>query len=71
MQEPNPIQEEIAYGLGRQLEALRLEMRAVSRRRGGDDNDANYYEIKADGLAAEAESALGNPLRSSEARRGD
>lgn len=71
MQEPNLIQEELVYGLGRQLEALRLEIRAASRRRSEDNDEANHYEIKADDLAAEAESALGSPLRSSEARRGN
>ncbi|KKN17571.1 hypothetical protein LCGC14_0964370 [marine sediment metagenome] len=69
MQEPDMIKEEIAYGLGRQIEALRLEIRAASRRRGGDDGDGNYYEIRADSAAAQAESALGKPIRSSEARR--
>ena len=70
MQEPDIVREETAYGLGRQLEALRLEIRALGRRQREDDGDANYLEVKADEEAAIAESALGNPLRSSEARRG-
>ncbi len=70
MQEPNIVQEEVAYGLGRQLEALRLEIRAAARRRMNDHGDAGHYEYKADQAALEAESALGNPIRSSEARHG-
>lgn len=70
MQEPNIVHEEIAYGLGCQLEALRLEIRAATRRRIGDNGDANHYEGKADDLAVKAEMALSNPIRSSEARHG-
>lgn len=70
MAEPNPVQEEIARGMGLQLEALRLEIRAASRRRGGDGDEAGFYEVKADGYAVAAEAALGSPLRSYEARTG-
>ncbi len=60
--------EELMYGLGCQLEALRLELRAASRRGGGDADDANHYEYKADDIAEEAHRALGHPGSSSETR---
>ena len=63
--------EELMYGIGLQLEALRLEMRAAShRQRGNDDDAAAHLEVRADVLAAEAGSSLANPIRSSEARKG-
>ena len=54
--------EELIYGIGHMLEAMRLEMRATSRRRDGDAKDALYYENKADAESALAAPAINNPL---------
>ncbi len=68
MQEPNIVKEEQMYGLGCMLEALRLEIRAISRRRDGDGGDAAHYEYKADGMAEKGHMSLSHPVPSSETR---
>ena len=68
MQEPDLVREEQMYGLGCQLEALRLEMRAYSRRRDGDGGDGGYYEHKADGMAEKGHMALSHPVQSHKER---
>ena len=50
------------FVLGYMLEALRLEIRAASRRRDGDDAMADYYEGCADSAASLASPAFENPL---------
>ncbi|KKM73050.1 hypothetical protein LCGC14_1414390 [marine sediment metagenome] len=66
MQEPDIVKEEQMYGLGCMLEALRLEIRAMSRRR--DGGEAAYYEYKADGMAEKGHMSLSHPVPSSETR---
>ncbi|KKL12626.1 hypothetical protein LCGC14_2533840 [marine sediment metagenome] len=68
MQEPDIVKEEQMYGLGCMLEALRLEIRAISRRRDGDGGDAAQYESKADDMAQKGGMALSHPVPSSETR---
>ncbi|KKN19780.1 hypothetical protein LCGC14_0942290 [marine sediment metagenome] len=70
MQEPDRVREELAYGLGCQLEALRLEIRAASRRRHDDPGDALHYERRADSMAEKGHMALTHPRIEPAPRRG-